>query len=99
MADGGCDTEQLDDILKVSLKVCSTAKDRIKMSNTSDTPVFSSGDYLKIKANKTHLGEAWMKIHFLANSILGSIFQKLSPSISPLTSSGLGSVQREDLLS
>lgn len=30
------------------------------MSNTSDTPVFSSGDYLKIKAIKIHLGDTGM---------------------------------------
>lgn len=70
------------------------------MSNTSDTPVFSSGDYLKIKAIKIPLGDTgWMKTQSLENSFLGFIFKKLSPSIPPLTSSGLGSVQREDLLS
>lgn len=30
------------------------------MSDTSDTPVFSLGDYLKIKVIKNHLGDTGM---------------------------------------
>lgn len=30
------------------------------MSNTRDTPVFSSGDYLKMNAIKIHLGDTGM---------------------------------------
>ena len=64
------------------------------MSNASNTPVLSPGDYLKIKAIKIHLDDTGMeKIPSLPNSILTSIFQKVSLSIPPLTSSGLGFVQ------